>query len=150
MYRKKDEILCWYIFIKSGTTKTQVDHDSKIAVVCWCNPEMAMIILVRSQGHSFRATISHELREATLDLKGASADHSAILARTPPPKNVEQNILGYVDCLKFFSLFLLIAQFNNNKTRPHNTTSTTHNKNQNEPSLPNPWRLCPLIPWACQ
>jgi hypothetical protein len=68
---------------------------------------------------------------------------------TPPPKNVEQNILGYVDCLKSCSLFLLIAQFNNNKRPPHNT-STTHNNNQNEPPLPYPWRLCPLIPWACQ
>jgi hypothetical protein len=67
----------------------------------------------------------------------------------PPPKNVERNILGYVDCLKFCSLFLLIAQFNNNKRLPHNT-STTHNNNQNEPPLPYPWRLSPLIPWACQ
>jgi len=67
----------------------------------------------------------------------------------PPPKNVERNILGYVDRLKFCSLFLLIAQFNNNKRPPHNT-STTHNNNQNEPPLPYPRRLCPLIPWACQ
>jgi hypothetical protein len=67
----------------------------------------------------------------------------------PPPKNIEQNILGYVDCLKLCSLFLLIAQFNNNKRPPHNT-STTHNNNQNEPPLPYPQRLCPLIPWACQ
>ncbi len=67
----------------------------------------------------------------------------------PPPKNVERNILGYVDCLKFCSLFLLIAQFNNNKRPPHNT-STTHNNYQNEPPLPYPRRLCPLIPWACQ
>ncbi len=46
----------------------------------------------------------------------------------PPPKNVERNILGYVDRLKFCSLFLLIAQFNNNKRPPHNA-STTHNMN---------------------
>jgi hypothetical protein len=25
---KKDEKLCWYIFIGSGTTKAQVDHDN--------------------------------------------------------------------------------------------------------------------------
>ncbi len=36
----------------------------------------------------------------------------------PPPKNVEQNILGYVDRLKFSSLFLLITQFNNEQN-PH-------------------------------
>ncbi len=57
--------------------------------------------------------------------------------------------MGYVACLKFCSLFLLIAQFNNNKRPPHNT-STTHNNNQNEPPLPYPRQLCPLIPWACQ
>ncbi len=62
----------------------------------------------------------------------------------PPPKNVEQNILRYVDCLKFCSLLVLIAQFNNNKRPPHNT-STTHNNNQNELPLPYPWRLSPLI-----
>ncbi len=69
-----------------------------------------------------------------------------------PPKTyhtIKQNILGYVDCLKFCSLFLLIAQFNNIKRPPHNT-STTHNNNQNEPPLPYPRRRCPLIPWACQ
>ncbi len=71
------------------------------------------------------------------------------LRHTPPPKNVRRGIYEYVDRLKFFSLFLVIAQFNNNKTRPHNT-STTHNNNQNEPPLPDPRRLCPLIPWACQ
>ncbi len=64
-------------------------------------------------------------------------------------QNVGQNILGYVDRLKFCLLFLLIPQFNNNKRPPHNT-STTHNNNQNEPPLPYPRRLCPLIPWACQ
>jgi hypothetical protein len=62
---------------------------------------------------------------------------------------VERNISGYIDGLKFCSLFLLIAQFNSNKRPPHNT-STTHNNNQNEPPLPYPWRLCPLIPWPCQ
>ncbi len=67
----------------------------------------------------------------------------------PPPKNVERNILGYVDRLKFCSLFLLIAHFNNNKRPPHNTF-TTHNNNQNEPPLPYPRWLSPLIPWACQ
>ncbi len=46
-------------------------------------------------------------------------------------------------------IFLRIAQFNNNKRLPHNT-STTHNNNQNEPPLPYPQRLRPLIPWACQ
>jgi hypothetical protein len=40
-------------------------------------------------------------------------------APSPPPKNVGRGIYVYVDRLKFFSLFLLIAQFNNNKTRPH-------------------------------
>ncbi len=55
-----------------------------------------------------------------------------VLAGTPPPKNVERNVLGYVDRLKFCSLFLLIAQFYNNKRPPHNT-STTHINNQNEP-----------------
>ncbi len=81
--------------------------------------------------------------------------HLPIIARrsivqySPPPKNVEWNILGYVDRLKFCSLFLLIAQFNNNKRPPH-STSTTHNNNQNELPLPYPRRLCPLIPWACQ
>ncbi len=58
-------------------------------------------------------------------------------------------MLGNVDCLKFCSLFLLIAQFNNNKRLPHNT-STTHNNNQNEPPLPYPWRFSPLIQRACQ
>jgi hypothetical protein len=35
-----------------------------------------------------------------------------------PKTYIEQNILGYVDRLKFSSLFLLIAQFNN-KQNPH-------------------------------
>ncbi len=81
MKRKKDEKLCWYIFIVNGTTKTQVNHDNKIAVVRWGNPELAMITLVRLQCHSFRAARSHELPEATLDPEGAPADHSTILAR---------------------------------------------------------------------
>ncbi len=32
-----------YIFIVSGTTKTQINHDNKVAVVHWHNPESAMI-----------------------------------------------------------------------------------------------------------
>ena len=38
-----------------------------------------MITLARSQGHKIGATRRHELPEATLDPKGAPADHSAIL-----------------------------------------------------------------------
>jgi hypothetical protein len=78
--RKKDEKLCWYIFILSRTTTAQVDHDNKIAVVRWRNPELVMINRVHSQGHNIEATRNHELPEATLDPKGAPADHSAILA----------------------------------------------------------------------
>ncbi len=62
--------------------------------------------------------------------------------RAPPPKNMERNILRYVDRLKFCLLFLLIAQFNNNKRPPHNT-STTYNNNQNEPPLPLPSAALP-------
>jgi hypothetical protein len=46
---------------------------------------------------------------------------------SPPPKNIERNILGYVDCSKFSLLFLLIAQFNN-KQNPH--TQHIHYKQQ--------------------
>jgi hypothetical protein len=53
---------------------------NKIAVVRWRNPESAMITLVRSQGHKIGATRSHELPEATLDPKGAPADHTALSA----------------------------------------------------------------------
>jgi hypothetical protein len=55
----------------------QVDHDNKIAVACWRNPGLAMITLVCSQ-----ATKTGQLgaSEATLDSKGAHADHSSILA----------------------------------------------------------------------
>ncbi len=92
-------------------------------------------------------------RERKLDVffsaKKAQDVCRAMVGGAPPPKNVEQNILGYIDRSKFCSLFLLTAQFNNNKRPPHNT-STTHNNNQNELPLPPPWRLCPLIPWACQ
>ncbi len=80
---------------------------------------------------------------------GRNNDRAPARQTTPPPKNIERNILGYVARLKFCSLFLLIAQFNNNKRPPHKT-STTHNNNQNEPPLPYSRRLCPLIPWACQ
>jgi hypothetical protein len=80
---------------------------------------------------------------------GRNNDRAPARQTTPPPKNVERNILGNVARLKFCSLFLLIAQFNNNKRPPHNT-STTHNNNQNEPPLLYSWQLCPLIPWACQ
>ncbi len=83
----------------------------------------------------------------TLQAPRGSKKRGVLLS--PPPKNIEQNILGYVDCLKFCSLLLRIAQFNNNKRPPHNT-STTRNNNQSEPPLPYPWQLCPLIPWACQ
>jgi hypothetical protein len=58
-----------YIFIVCGTTKTQVNHDNKIAVVHWRNPECAMITLACSQGQLFGATRSYELPEATLDPK---------------------------------------------------------------------------------
>jgi hypothetical protein len=77
--KKKDEKLCWYLFIISGTTKAQINHDNKIAVVRQHNPEFAMITLVHLQGHKIGATRSHELPEATLDPKRALADHSAIL-----------------------------------------------------------------------
>ncbi len=70
----------WYIFIVSRTTTSQVDHDNKIAVVRGRSQELVMITLVRLQGHKIRATRNHELPEATLDPKGAQADHSAILA----------------------------------------------------------------------
>ncbi len=81
--------------------------------------------------------------------KKLQSEKKVQLSGPPPPKKLERNILGYVDCLKFCYLFLLIAQFNNNKRLPHNT-STTHNNNQNEPTLPYPRRLSPLIPWTCQ
>ncbi len=73
--------LCWYIFIISGTTKTQVNHDNKIVMVQRRGTKLALITLVNSQGHSFGATRSHELTEATLYPKGAPADRSAISAR---------------------------------------------------------------------
>ena len=68
------------MFIISGTTNAQVDHDNKIAVLRRRKPELAMITLVRLQGHRIGATRSHELPEATLDPEGAQADHSAISA----------------------------------------------------------------------
>jgi hypothetical protein len=80
MKRKKDENLRHYIFIVSGTTKAQVDHDNKIAIVRWRDPELTMIILVHWRDHKIGATRSNELPEATLDPKGARADHSTILA----------------------------------------------------------------------
>ncbi len=68
--------------IVSETTKTQaqVNHDKKNAVIRWRNPKLTPITLVSLQGHSFGVTRTHELPEATLDPKGAPADHSAILA----------------------------------------------------------------------
>ncbi len=65
--RKKDEKLCWYIFIVSGTTKTKVEHGNKIAVVRRHNPELAVKTLVRLQGHLFGATRIHQLPEAKLN-----------------------------------------------------------------------------------
>ncbi len=93
--RKKDQKLCWYIFIVSRTTTSQVNHDNKIAVVhCW-NPESVKISLVRLQGHKNGATRNHELPEATLDPKGARADHSAISAwRTDCNQSVWVNSVG--------------------------------------------------------
>ncbi len=58
-----------YIFIVSGTTKTQVNHDNKIVTVRRHNPESAMITLVCLQGYLFGATRSYELPESTLDPK---------------------------------------------------------------------------------
>jgi hypothetical protein len=72
--RKKDEKLCWYIFIVSRTTAAQLNHDKKITVVRRSNLELAMITLVYSQGHKIGATRSHELPEATLDPQGAPVD----------------------------------------------------------------------------
>ena len=84
-------------------------------------------------------------RERKLDVffpAKKAQDVCRTIARPPPPKNIEQNILGYVDLLKFCSLFLLIAQFNNNKRPPHNT-STTHNNNQNEAAFALPSAALP-------
>jgi hypothetical protein len=78
--REKKMRNCAGTFIRSRTTTAQVNHDNKIAVVCRRNPALAMITLAHLQGHKIRATRSHELPEATLDPKGAPADHSAILA----------------------------------------------------------------------
>jgi hypothetical protein len=71
---------CAGTFIVSRTTAAQLNHDNKITVVHQRNPELAMITLVRSQGHNIGLTRSHELPKATLDPKEAPADHSAILA----------------------------------------------------------------------
>ncbi len=93
--RKKDEKLCWYIFIISRTTTAQVDHNNIINVVRWRNPESGMISLVHLQGHNIGVTRNHELPEATLDPKRAPADHSAISAwRTDCNQSIQLNSVG--------------------------------------------------------
>jgi hypothetical protein len=76
-------------------------------------------------------------RESDFYLNSLSCATLGATSSSPPPKNVEQNILGYVDRLKFCSLFLLIAQFNTTKdrhtTHPQHTTTTKMS------------RLCPTL-----
>ncbi len=125
--------MCQFLVLAGNRQSGKFYYDRKIKVLVVCLAGCAVVSVFGSGDYDRK--------------KKSSSRPSGGLCCSPPPKNVERNILGYVDRLKFCSLFLLIAQFNNNK--PHNT-STTHNNNQNEPPLPYPWRLCPLIPWACQ
>ncbi len=85
-----------------------------------------MIIPVRLRGHKIGATRSHELPEATLDPKGAPADHSAILAwrtgwnqsillnsvgATSPPKIIDPLEIMFFSYLDSIELLFTIQWF---------------------------------------